>query len=87
MIGGTQNGIVVTYNDSGDAFNFDVNDPIITISGDAAGSATMTNLANTTISVSLATNSVASNELNSAVRLRIYNQAGSIVKDLWGSGS
>lgn len=87
MIGGTQNGIVVTYNDAGDAFNFDVNDPIITISGDAAGSATMTNLANTTISVSLATNSVASNELNSAVRLRIYNQAGSIVKDLWGSGS
>ena len=87
MIGGTQNGIVVTYNDAGDAFNFDVNDPTITISGDAAGSATMTNLANTTISVSLATNSVASNELNSAVRLRIYNQAGSIVKDLWGSGS
>lgn len=87
MIGGTQNGIVVTYNDAGDAFNFDVNDPIITISGDATGSATMTNLANTTISVSLATNSVASNELNSAVRLRIYNQAGSIVKDLWGSGS
>lgn len=87
MIGGTQNGIVVTYNDAGDAFNFDVNDPTITISGDATGSATMTNLANTTISVSLATNSVASNELNSAVRLRIYNQAGSIVKDLWGSGS
>lgn len=87
MIGGTQNGIVVTYNDAGDAFNFDVNDPILTISGDATGSATMTNLANTTISVSLATNSVASNELNSAVRLRIYNQAGSIVKDLWGSGS
>ena len=87
MIGGTQNGIVVTYNDAGDAFNFDVNDPIITISGDAAGSATMTNLANTTISVSLNANTVNSSELTSAVRLRIYNSSGSVVKDLYGSGS
>lgn len=87
MIGGTQNGIVVTYNDAGDAFNFDVNDPIITISGDAAGSATMTNLANTTISVSLNANTVNSSELTSAVNLKIYNQAGSVVKNLYGSGS
>ena len=87
MIGGTQNGIIVTYNDSGDVFNFDVNDPIITISGDAAGSATMTNLANTTISVSLNANTVNSSELTSAVNLKIYNQAGSVVKNLYGSGS
>jgi hypothetical protein len=87
MIGGTQNGIVVTYNDAGDAFNFDVNDPTITISGDATGSGTMTNLANTTISVSLNANTVNSSELTSAVNLKIYNQAGSVVKNLYGSGS
>ena len=87
MIGGTQNGIVVTYNDAGDAFNFDVNDPVLTISGDASGSATMTNLGNTTISVSLAANTVNSSELASATRLRIYNSSGSVVKDLYGSGS
>ena len=87
MTAGTQNGISVTYNDAGNAFNFDVNDPVLTISGDASGSATMTNLGNTTISVSLAANTVNSSELASATRLRIYNSSGSVVKDLYGSGS
>ena len=87
MTAGTQNGISVTYNDAGNAFDFDVNDPVLTISGDAAGSATMTNLGNTTISVSLAANTVNSSELASATRLRIYNSSGSVVKDLYGSGS
>ena len=84
---GTQNGITVSYNDVANVFNFDVNDPVLTISGDAAGSATMTNLGNTTISVSLAANTVNSSELASATRLRIYNSSGSVVKDLYGSGS
>ena len=84
---GTQNGIAVSYNDVANVFNFDVNDPVLTISGDAAGSATMTNLGNTTISVSLAANTVNSSELASATRLRIYNSSGSVVKDLYGSGS
>jgi hypothetical protein len=84
---GTQNGITVSYNDAANVFNFDVNDPVLTISGDAAGSATMTNLGNTTISVSLAANTVNSSELASATRLRIYNSSGSVVKDLYGSGS
>jgi len=87
MTAGTQNGISVTYNDAGNAFDFDVNDPVLTISGDASGSATMTNLGNTTISVSLAANTVNSSELASATRLRIYNSSGSVVKDLYGSGS
>ena len=87
MIGGTQNGIAVSYNDVANVFNFDVNDPVLTISGDASGSATMTNLGNTTISVSLAANTVNSSELASATRLRIYNSSGSVVKDLYGSGS
>jgi len=84
---GTQNGITVSYNDAANVFNFDVNDPVLTIAGDATGSATMTNLGNTTINVSLAANTVNSSELTSAVRLRIYNSAGSVVKDLYGSGS
>ena len=77
----------LTYDSSTGQFGFDVNDPTLTISGDAAGSATMTNLGNTTISVSLNANTVNSSELTSAVNLKIYNQAGSVVKNLYGSGS
>ena len=55
VTGGTQNGISVTYNDNTNVISFDVNDPTITISGDVDGSATMTNLGNTTISVTLDT--------------------------------
>ena len=51
--GNTENGIVVTYNDTSGKLNFDVNDPVITISGEASGSATMTDLGNTNISVVL----------------------------------
>ena len=51
--GNTENGIAVTYNDTSGKLNFDVNDPVITISGEASGSATMTNLGNTSISVTL----------------------------------
>ncbi len=55
VTGGTQNGISVTYDDNTNTLSFDVNDPTITISGDVDGSATMTNLGNTTISVTLDT--------------------------------
>lgn len=41
---GTQSGISVTYDDGADAFNFDVNDPVVSLSGDITGSATMTDL-------------------------------------------
>jgi hypothetical protein len=53
ITGGTQSGISVSY--SGGNVNFDVNDPTITIDGDVDGSATMTDLGNTTISVTLDT--------------------------------
>ena len=62
-------------------------DPILTLSGDATGSATFTNLGNATLSVSLAANTVNSNELASATLLRIYNSAGTIVKSLYGAGA
>ena len=62
MLTGTQNGISVTYTDNGIGggyLNFDVADPTITLSGDVAGSATMTNLGNVTISTTIQPNSVA----------------------------
>ena len=51
----TESGISVTYDDTNGKLDFNVNDPTITIDGDADGSATMTNLGNTTISVTLDT--------------------------------
>ena len=62
MLTGTQNGITVTYTDGGvgaGVLNFDVADPVITLSGDVTGSATMTNLGNVTINTTIEPNSVA----------------------------
>jgi DNA polymerase III gamma/tau subunit len=54
MVGGnTENGISVTYNDAGGKLNFDVNDPVIALTGDVTGSATMTNLGNVTINATV----------------------------------
>lgn len=47
----TEYGISVTYTDSNGKLNFNVNDPVVALSGDATGSATMTNLNNITIAV------------------------------------
>ena len=55
----TENGISVTYDDAQGKLNFDVNDPVITLSGDVAGSATMTNLGNVTITTTIQPDSVA----------------------------
>ena len=55
----TENGINVTYDDASGKLNFDVNDPTITLTGDVAGSATMTNLGNVTITATVQPNSVA----------------------------
>lgn len=51
----TETGIAVTYDDTNGKLDFAVNNPVITISGDADGTATMTNLGNTTIAVTLDT--------------------------------
>jgi hypothetical protein len=51
----TESGIAVTYDDTNGKLDFAVNSPVITISGDVDGSATMTNLGNTSISVTLDT--------------------------------
>ena len=59
VTGNTESGIAVTYDDALGKLNFDVNDPVITLSGDVAGSATMTNLGNVTITTTVQPNSVA----------------------------
>lgn len=51
----TEAGITVSYDDTNGKLDFAVNNPTITISGDVDGSATMTNLGNTSISVVLDT--------------------------------
>jgi len=50
---GTHGGISVNYNDISNSISLDVFDPLITINGAVTGSATMTDLANVTISTSV----------------------------------
>ena len=49
ITGNTESGIVVTYDDTDNTLDFNVNDPIITITGAVTGNATMTNLGDVTI--------------------------------------
>ena len=53
-----ESGISVTYDDTAGKLDFNVNDPIITLNGAIAGSATMTNLGDVTITTSVQPNSV-----------------------------
>lgn len=53
----TENGLNVTYDSVNDKINFDVNDFIITLTGDVQGQATVTNLGNVSISASVQNNS------------------------------
>ena len=55
----TESGIAVTYDDSDGTLDFNVSDPTISLTGDVTGSATMTNLGNTSIAATIAANSVA----------------------------
>lgn len=55
----TESGITVTYDDPNGKLNFNVNDPVITLTGDVTGSATMTNLGDVTITTTISSNSVA----------------------------
>ena len=57
--GNTESGVSVVYQDADGTLDIDVNDPTITLSGDVAGSATMTNLGNVTIATTIQANSVA----------------------------
>lgn len=54
----SESGISVTFDNINNKLDFNVNDPVITISGDVSGSATMTNLGNVEISTTIQPNSV-----------------------------
>jgi len=73
-----ENGISVVYDDVNAKLDFTVNNPVITISGDADGSATMTNLGNTTISITLDTvnSNVGSFGSASAIPVITVNEKG-----------
>lgn len=56
---GTHSGIAATYDDANSKINLNVDDFTITLGGDLTGSATITNLANATLTATIAANSVA----------------------------
>ena len=55
----TENGITVTYDDSDNTLDFDVADFTLTFLGDVSGSASITNLASASATITIAPNSVA----------------------------
>jgi hypothetical protein len=55
VTGNTEQGVTVTYDDTGAKLNFSVNNFDIIVQGDVTGTATVTNLTNTTITSTLAT--------------------------------
>ena len=55
MTAGSHDGLVIVYDDTSGTLLFNVNDPILSISGAVTGSATMTNLGDTDIITSIAT--------------------------------
>lgn len=73
-----ETGISVSYDDTNGKLDFAVNNPVITISGDVDGTATMTNLGNTTIAVTLDTvnSNTGSFGSSSAVPVITVNEKG-----------
>jgi hypothetical protein len=55
----TESGIAVSYDDETGKLNFDVDDFTLTLGGDLTGNVTVTNLANATLTATIAANSVA----------------------------
>ena len=93
----TESGIAVTYQASDNTLDFDVNDPVITLTGAVTGSATMTNLGSVTIDTTsgvanvveadIANDAVSRAKLKDEVSLLVINAAGSTVKTIYGAGS
>lgn len=79
ITGGTQNGITVTYNDAGNVYNFDVNDPVISIDGDVAGSATMTNLGNVTINTGITAGVIVNADISGSAAIAASKISGTAV--------
>ena len=92
VTGNTESGISVTYDDTDNTLDFNVNDPTITLSGDVIGSATMTNLGNTTITTTVANDSHTHDgryytETESDARYLQGNETITLSGDVSGSGT
>jgi hypothetical protein len=77
--GNTENGISVTYDDATNKVNFDVNDPVISIDGDIAGSATMTNLGNVTINTGITAGVIVNADISGVAAIAPSKIAGTAV--------
>ncbi len=77
--GNGESGISVTYDDATGKYNFDVNDPVISIDGDIAGSATMTNLGNVTINTGITAGVIVNADISGVAAIAASKIAGTAV--------
>lgn len=77
--GNTESGISVTYDDATGKYNFDVNDPVISIDGDVAGSATMTNLGNVTINTGITAGVIVNADISGSAAIAASKISGTAV--------
>jgi|TARA_B110000914_G_scaffold217906_1_gene224566 hypothetical protein len=78
----TESGIAVTYQDSDNTLDFDINDPTITLTGDVTGSATMTNLGSVSIATTRTAGSTSTADIadNAVTEAKVVNDAISRAK-------
>ena len=76
---GTQSGIAVTYNDASNSYDFNVADPVISIDGDIAGSATMTNLGNVTINTGITAGVIVNADISGVAAIAASKISGTAV--------
>jgi hypothetical protein len=77
--GNSESGISVTYDDTSGKLNFDVSDPVISIDGDIAGSATMTNLGNVTINTGITAGVIVNADISGAAAIAASKISGTAV--------
>jgi hypothetical protein len=75
----TESGISVTYDDATNKVNFDVNDPVISIDGDVAGSATMTDLNNVTINTAISPGVIVNADISGIAAIAPSKIAGTAI--------
>lgn len=75
----SESGISVTYDDATGKLNFDVSDPVISIDGDIAGSATMTNLGNVTINTGITAGVIVNADISGVAAIAASKISGTAV--------
>lgn len=73
--------------DANNKLSFNVNDPLIKITGAVTGQATMTNLGDVTINVSGGDDTVGSSQLDSVKTFTIYDVSGGTLFTMYGAGA